>query len=171
MVPLLLSVRNVLYLFSWSGLQNSYLLASQRFAVGFGSVAEQCQGRLSGSQLLVLACCSRRLLLASSLCFLPCCHESCYISRYHTHVQKKKRAKEQGRHPYRRSEIFSRNPCYISVVQLCHGPLLVAVELVDQVQCFCLRTLSPQTNWGFIRKKDNGIHTGKAAVCRWCVRW
>lgn len=149
----LLSVRNVLCPLSVQLEQ-----FTEQLVICFTEVCcwLRCRGgTMLGQHLCGAAFGSRSLLsmaalyfLASSLCFLPCCQESCCISRYHTRVRERKKAKEEGRHPYRQSEIFPRNPDYVSVVRLWHGSLLVALELVDRVQYFCLRALSPQTKLG-----------------------
>ena len=78
------AIRNSL--FTSSGLKNSDLFASQKFAVGFGSVTEQCQGIVSFFFILVTQDGSSVFLSFFLVLVASLSQDSCYISRYHIHV-------------------------------------------------------------------------------------
>lgn len=126
---------------------------------------------MTGQHLWVLTFISCLLLKMAALCLsfflvlvalLP--QDSGYISRYHTHVQEKKEAKEEGQQPYHESEIFSRNSLYLSCPTVWWIPPSCSRGCWCKYNTFPLHIVAPNKT-GVLLIRKNGIDIGKATSC------
>lgn len=89
---------------------------------------------------------------------------SCYISRYHMHVQEKKEcmAKDKGQHPYHKSENI---PETLLILKLpyCVTWILPSCKrgCWNKYSNFAFGHCCPKQNWSSINKKESRIDIGK----------